>query len=210
MVDQTASLERVTAIAVEHHTALDQATRLAHAIAWTGGGASAFAELLTEQRAALQMALAESISLFSGTPELATDIPPARRPSGTFAGFSRDVLPTLAGELCAAARDLVDIAGFLGDELSAAGKSDRPARVIADIGFWSGEQAGHLRDRLVRLPRARSCPPRWPPTGCSATTRPTTRAPTPARPGLGRRSGRRRHPAGPPAPLRRPRPRGPG
>ncbi|WP_061298833.1 alpha/beta hydrolase [Herbidospora cretacea] len=158
MVDQTASLERVTAIAVEHHTALDQAARLVHAIAWTGGGASAFAELLTGQRATLRMALSESISLFSGTPELATDIPPTPRPRGTFAGFSRDVLPTLAGELCAAARNLLEIAGFLREELSVAGKSDRPARVIADIGLWSGEQAGRLRDRLVRLPPGRILP----------------------------------------------------
>ncbi|WP_083958174.1 alpha/beta hydrolase [Herbidospora mongoliensis] len=152
MVDQTASLERVTAIAVEHHTALDQATRLVHAIAWTGGGTSAFAELMTEQRTTLRMALSESISLFSGTPEFTSPIPLLPRPMGTFAGFSRDVLPSLAGELCAASRSLLEIAGFLLDELSSAGKSDRPARIIADIAFWSGEQAEKLRERLLRLP----------------------------------------------------------
>ncbi|WP_062435511.1 alpha/beta hydrolase [Herbidospora daliensis] len=152
MVDQTASLERVTAIVAEHHTALDQATRLVHAIAWTGGGASAFAELLTEQRTALHAALSESISLFSGTPEPAAGIPELPRPKGTFAGFSRNVLPTLAGELCAASRGLEEIAVFLSQELKTAGMSDRPARVIADIAFWSGEQARDIRARLLELP----------------------------------------------------------
>ncbi|MFE0145770.1 alpha/beta hydrolase [Nonomuraea sp. NPDC059007] len=160
-----AAFQRVTALAIEHHAALDTATRLMHAHAWVGGGATAFTTDLTGHRTRLQSSLSAAMRAMAdlvvrqggpnpAIPAVTTSPTGASAPAGAFRGIDPQAMATLASALDQAAHTLAPAGARLGSELTGHGLSAQPGHTLGQVAGWSAESSRDLRQRLSRIQRS--------------------------------------------------------
>ncbi|MEV2268737.1 alpha/beta hydrolase [Nonomuraea africana] len=165
MADHTAALEafgRVAALAAEHHTGLDGATRLMRSHAWVGGGAPAFAGALARHRATLQTALTGALTSLAhlvirhggpapALPALTTSVTSMSATPATFQGIDPQAMAALISALDHAGHTLPPAATRLAAELSAHGLPAHPGHTLGQIADWATAQSADLRRRLTRI-----------------------------------------------------------
>ncbi|MFI6536082.1 alpha/beta hydrolase [Nonomuraea sp. NPDC050547] len=160
-----AAFQRVTALAIEHHAALDTAARLMHAHAWVGGGAAAFTTDLTGHRTRLQSSLSAAMRALGDlvvrqggpnptTPALTTSPTGASAPAGAFRGIDPQAMSTLVSVLDHAGHTLASAGSRLGSELAGHGLSAQPGHTLGQVAGWSAESGRDLRQRLSRIQRS--------------------------------------------------------
>ncbi|MEV4889049.1 alpha/beta hydrolase [Nonomuraea sp. NPDC055795] len=160
-----AAFQRVAALAIEHHAALDTAARLMHAHAWVGGGAAAFTTDLTAHRTRLQSSLSAAMRALGDlvvrqggpnltTPAVTTSPTGASAPAGAFRGIDPHAMTTLVSALDHAGHTLAPAASRLGSELTGHGLSAQPGHTLGQVAGWSAESGRDLRQRLSRIQRS--------------------------------------------------------
>ncbi|MBB5076679.1 alpha/beta hydrolase [Nonomuraea endophytica] len=168
MAEYAAALEafkRVTALAIEHHAALDTAARLMHAHAWVGGGATAFTTDLAGHRTRLQSSLSAAMRALGDAvvrhggpnltiPAMTTAPTGANAPAGTFRGIDPHAMTTLISALDHAGHALASAGARLASELTAHGLSSQPGHTLGQVAGWSVESGRDLRQRLSRIQRS--------------------------------------------------------
>ncbi|MFI6906515.1 alpha/beta hydrolase [Nonomuraea sp. NPDC050394] len=160
-----AAFQRVTALAIEHHAALDTAARLMHAHAWVGGGATAFTADLTGHRTRLQSSLSVAMRALGDLvvrqggpnltiPAVTTSPTGASAPAGAFRGIDPHAMTTLVSALDHAGHTLATAGARLGSELTGHGLSAQPGHALGQVAGWSVESGRDLRRRLSRIQRS--------------------------------------------------------
>ncbi|WP_157251403.1 alpha/beta hydrolase [Nonomuraea typhae] len=160
----SAALKRVTALALEHHNALDPAARLMHAHTWVGGGASAFATDLADHRTQLQSALSTALHALANLvvrhggsppaiPALTTTITSMSTPASTFQGIDPTAMAALASTLDHAGHTLPAAGTRLATELTTQGLSTHPGHSLGHVATWATTQTMDLRRRLTLIRR---------------------------------------------------------
>ncbi|MET9341427.1 alpha/beta hydrolase [Nonomuraea sp. NPDC003804] len=165
MVDHAAAsdaLRRVTALAADHHTALDAAARLMQAHAWVGGGAPSFTADLARHRATLQAALQSALDSLAhlvvrqggpppAIPALSTRVTTMTATPGGFQGIDPNAMTALLSTLDHGSHTLATAGTRLSAELSAHGLSPLPGHTIGQVAAWAATQTADLRRRLTRI-----------------------------------------------------------
>ncbi|MFI6788213.1 alpha/beta hydrolase [Nonomuraea sp. NPDC050383] len=154
-----AAYGRAAALAAGHHAGLDPAARLAHAHAWVGGGAPAFAEDLARHRARLQSSLTDALHGLAllvvrhggpapAVPALTTSVAALAPAPGRFQGVEQNAMTTLVASLGHAAQTLPVAGACLAAELSAHGLPAEPGHELRRIATWAAAHSDDLRRRL--------------------------------------------------------------
>lgn len=154
-----AAYGRAAALAAGHHAGLDPAARLAHAHAWVGGGAPAFAADLARHRARLQSSLADALHALAllvvrhggpapTVPALTTSVAALAPAPGRFQGIEQVAMTALVASLGHAAQTLPVAGARLAAELSAHGLPAEPGHELRRIATWAAAHGDDLRRRL--------------------------------------------------------------
>lgn len=165
MAEYTAAqeaLKRVSALAADHHTALDSAVRFMNAHAWVGGGAPAFAHNLTAHRGRLQSSFSAALSTLTdlvvrhggptpATPTLTSQITAINVSPSRFQGIDTRAMTGLLSALGHAGHALSTAGSRLAAELSGHGLSAQPGHTIGSIATWATDRASDLQRRLTRI-----------------------------------------------------------
>ncbi|MFI6479271.1 alpha/beta hydrolase [Nonomuraea sp. NPDC050663] len=165
MAEYAAALEafkRATALAADHHAALDTAARLMAAHTWVGGGATAFTTTLADSRTRLQTALSSALQSLAtqvvrqgGPPPFVpqvTTTPVTLSPTpSAFQGIDPRAMTALAASLDQAAHTLTAAGARLATELSTHGLPSQPGHTVGQIASWAATQSTDLRRRLTLI-----------------------------------------------------------
>ncbi|GAA4076444.1 alpha/beta hydrolase [Nonomuraea soli] len=167
MAEYAAALEafkRATALAADHHTALDAAARLMATCTWVGGGATAFTTALAGSRTRLQTALSSALQSLAtqvvrqggpppGIPRVTTTPVTLSPAPSAFQGIDPQAMTALASTLDQAAHTLAAAGARLATELSTHGLPSQPGHTVGQIAGWAAAQSTDLRRRLALIQR---------------------------------------------------------